>query len=110
MTRRHHILLSLILLNGATLRFWHLDWGTDPGDGRFHPLHPNERSLLQAAAELRHDLKPTISSYGALSLYLPWLPATLFCCSTPWARRCRSEDLPVSCFWLGVTPGRTWSC
>lgn len=78
MTRRHHILLSLILLIGATLRFWHLDWGTDPVDGRFHPLHPDERSLLQAAAELRHDLKPTISSYVALSLYLPWLPATLF--------------------------------
>jgi hypothetical protein len=60
MTRRHHILLSLILLIGATLRFWHLDWGTDPVDGRFHPLHPDERSLLpsgsRAAARLEaHD-------------------------------------------------------
>ena len=73
MIRRRHLLLTLILLLGAALRCWHLDWGTDPFDGVFQPLHPDEESLVRAAGDLQHSLRPTISAYGALSLYLPWV-------------------------------------
>ena len=73
MIRHQHLQLVLILLLGATLRFWHLDWGTNPQDGRFHAMHPDEKGLIHASSQLAESLRPTLSSYGALSLYLPWV-------------------------------------
>lgn len=72
MAQHHHLQLAVILVVAAALRFWHLDWGTDAVDGRFHALHPDERGLVQAAGQLAQSLKPALSSYGTLSLYLPW--------------------------------------
>jgi hypothetical protein len=70
--QRHHLQLAAVLVVAAAFRFWHLDWGTDSADGRFHGLHPDERGLIHAAGLLAESLKPALSSYGALSLYLPW--------------------------------------
>lgn len=79
MTRSHGLLrhpylqLTVVLVIAAGLRFYHLDWGTDPGDGRFHALHPDEGILVHAAGKLAENFKPSLSGYGALSLYLPWI-------------------------------------
>ena len=61
-----------IILLGVGLRFYGLDWGTD-SDGVFHPLHPDETTLINAASQLRENLKPTITAYGTLPMYLLYL-------------------------------------
>jgi hypothetical protein len=72
--RRTHLLLLLVLVAGAALRFWHLDWGTDPATGRFQALHPDEAELLRASAALG-DGHPEITAYGPVALALPWITA-----------------------------------
>ncbi len=70
--RHSRSLLLLILCLGAVPRFWSLDWDWDSQTGIYQSVHPDEATLLSAAGDLRHTLKPSITSYGALSLYLPW--------------------------------------
>ena len=65
--------MLLVLCLGAVPRFWSLDWDHDPQAATYQSVHPDEATLVSAAGDLRHGLKPSISSYGALSLYLPWL-------------------------------------
>ncbi len=72
--------LLLIVLFGVCLRFYGLDWGTDL-DGRFHPLHPDETTLINAASQLRESLKPSVTAYGTLPMYLLYVvgkPAAVF--------------------------------
>jgi len=65
------LLLLLVLLGAAALRFYGLDWGTDrEGEGRFYPLHPDERTLIQAAALLENSFRPALTVYGTLPMYL----------------------------------------
>lgn len=82
MPRCAHLLLGLLILCGVFARSWRLAWGQDPFQGVFRALHPDERSLVRASSQLRLSLKPAITSYGALALYLPWLPGW------PLARAC----------------------
>ena len=72
-------LLLVTVLFGMYLRLYGLDWGTD-GAGRFHPLHPDETTLITATSQLRDQLKPAITAYGTLPMYLLYLigkPVTL---------------------------------
>ena len=65
---KHRLLFGLILLTGAALRFYGLDWGTDAA-GVFHRFHPDEETLVNAAANLQFSLEPAITAYGTLPMY-----------------------------------------
>ena len=75
------ILLGVVLLIGALLRFQGLDWGTSsydlhtPADTstiHFYHFHPDETSNVKVAGNLKDSWRPNINFYGenvAYSLY-----------------------------------------
>lgn len=61
------IILLFIILVGAFLRFYNLDWG----NGYF--FHPDERNIIFAALNidfLKGDLNPNFFAYGAFPIYI----------------------------------------
>ena len=67
---RARVLLVLILLLGASLRFTGLDWGTDRESGTFHRFHPDETTLIAAAKAVGDDVSNASSAYGFAPAYL----------------------------------------
>ena len=69
MTRNTLFILGFILTLGAGLRFYGLDWGTDPQTGIFHTFHPDEKTLIDSAALIGDDMSKIVSSYGKAPMY-----------------------------------------
>jgi tetratricopeptide (TPR) repeat protein len=67
-------LYSIILL-GACLRFYGLDWGTDRQTGSFHRFHTDESTIVESAQWVGVDLGEIRSSYGKAPMYLLWATA-----------------------------------
>jgi len=64
-----------ILLLGACLRFYGLDWGTDRQTGTFHRFHTDESTIVESAQWVGVDLSEIRSSYGKAPMYLLWATA-----------------------------------
>ena len=69
MTRNTLLILGFILALAAGLRFYGLDWGTDHQTGTFHTFHPDEKTLIDSAALIGHDMSKIVSSYGKAPMY-----------------------------------------
>ncbi|MDO8551529.1 MAG: glycosyltransferase family 39 protein [bacterium] len=63
---RENIILVFIVLLGAFLRFYNLNWD----DGHF--FHPDERNIANAVSRIRFftQLNPDFFAYGSLPIYL----------------------------------------
>jgi tetratricopeptide (TPR) repeat protein len=70
------ILYGIILL-GALLRFYGLDWGTDRQTGTFHRFHTDESTIVESANWVGVDMSEIRSSYGKAPMYLLWATAHL---------------------------------
>lgn len=65
------LLFLCVLFLAAALRLYGIDWGTDrASEQHFYRLHPDEQTLVDAAAALGQTLKPATTAYGALPMYL----------------------------------------
>ncbi|MGA1197576.1 MAG: hypothetical protein ACO36I_13885, partial [Candidatus Latescibacterota bacterium] len=64
-----------IILLGACLRFYGLDWGTDRQTGTFHRFHTDESTIVESAQWVGVDLGEIRSSYGKAPMYLLWATA-----------------------------------
>lgn len=64
--RAEFTLLLLIILIGAVLRFYNLNWD------QFHYFHPDERNIAMAVSKISFfsDLNPGFFAYGGLTVYL----------------------------------------
>ncbi len=60
----HFLLLLVILLGSAFVRFYGVDWGLP-----FH-FHSDEELLISTTVRLRHSLNPHISVYGTLPMFI----------------------------------------
>lgn len=63
----YQIILLVILVLGAVLRFYNLDWG----DGHF--FHPDERNIGMAVANINPkngDFNPNFFAYGSFPIYM----------------------------------------
>jgi hypothetical protein len=58
-------LLAAIVVLGAVVRFWNLNW-----DRGTYDLHPDERTLNEIVRRLGPDLNPHFYYYGSLPIYL----------------------------------------
>ena len=74
MNRHPKIILGIILL-GAVLRFYGLNWGTDHQTGHFHRFHIDEATLVESAGLIDTDIYAIKSSYGKAPMYLLWAGA-----------------------------------
>lgn len=70
---RTHLLLALIILIGAFLRFYKLDWG----QGLF--THPDEYHIVTSVNQLSFpdQINPNFFSYGTVSIYLIYFTKTV---------------------------------
>lgn len=59
-------ILSIIVIFGAFLRFYNLNWD------EFHYFHPDERNIANAVSKINFfkDLNPGFFAYGGLPIYL----------------------------------------
>jgi hypothetical protein len=62
---RAFALLAAIVVLGAVVRFWNLNW-----DRGTYDLHPDERTLNEMVRRLGPDLNPHFYYYGSLPIYL----------------------------------------
>lgn len=65
-----HVLLFIVVLIGAFLRFYNFDWGA----GNF--FHPDERNIAIAIASLdfqNGDFNPNFFAYGSFPIYIVYL-------------------------------------
>ena len=76
LTSSPFILFGILLL-GALLRFYGLDWGTDRQTGTFHRFHTDESTIVESANWIGVDLHQIRSSYGKAPMYLLWATAHL---------------------------------
>jgi len=63
-------LLGLILVLGCVLRFVGLMRGDLEDAGAFYHFHPDQQTLINAAAHLNNPLDPPLTAYGLLPIYL----------------------------------------
>lgn len=66
------LVLCGILLLGALLRFYGLDWGTDRQTGFFHRFHTDESTIVDSARWIGVDMSEIHASYGKAPMYLLW--------------------------------------
>ena len=77
MNRTQNALLITIILLGAALRFYGLDWGTNHETGRFHTFHIDESTIVESTRLLGINIHQIRSSYGKAPMYLLWTGAHL---------------------------------
>jgi tetratricopeptide (TPR) repeat protein len=75
MNRTQNTLLITIILLGAALRFYGLDWGTDRQTGYFHRFHNDESTIVESTRLLGIDIHQIRSSYGKAPMYFLWAGA-----------------------------------
>ena len=67
--RHQHIALISLLLFAALFRFYGLSWGTHPDTGAFHPFHPDETTVVNAAGDFALRGERTNIPYGKIPVY-----------------------------------------
>ncbi|MQC82612.1 MAG: phospholipid carrier-dependent glycosyltransferase, partial [Chloroflexi bacterium] len=75
--RYTRLLLATVLLAGASLRFYGLDWGTDQQTGTFHTFHPDELTLVEGARLVATDLRSLPTAYAKFPSYLLYAAARI---------------------------------
>ncbi|MBM4402265.1 MAG: hypothetical protein FJ044_03410, partial [Candidatus Cloacimonetes bacterium] len=68
-SKRVYLVLLVLTILGAILRFYKLDWG----EGFF--FHPDERNIASAVLNLdpgQGDFNPNFFAYGSFSIYLTY--------------------------------------
>ena len=70
MTRIHLGVLITIIICTIGLRFYGLDWGTHHQTGQFHAFHPDEKTLVESASHIGHNMRDIVASYGKAPMYL----------------------------------------
>ena len=80
-------LLILLILIGAFLRFYNLNWGSP-----FY-FHPDERNIASAVTQLvfPDQMNPHFFAYGSLPIYLIYFAGVVF-------------NLFTSCIWANCLP------
>ena len=66
------LILCGIMVLGACVRFYGLDWGTDWQTGFFHRFHTDESTIVESAQWVAKDQSEIRSSYGKAPMYLLW--------------------------------------
>ena len=64
------IFFCLIVITGAALRFYGLDWGTNWQTGQFHAFHPDEKTLIDSSSLIGVNMRDIVSSYGKAPMYV----------------------------------------
>lgn len=70
-----YLLLILILIVSAALRFYGISWGTDPETEAFHTFHPDERTVVESAGWVGVNIRKAVTAYAKGPAYVLWILA-----------------------------------